>query len=262
MTLIRNPAKARIEAGELALGIGLRMARTVEIAPLMATAGFDFLFIDLEHGVMPLDLAGQISVAASACGITPVVRVPGFAHHHASRALDAGALGIVFPHVDDAETAARLAAYCRYPPAGSRSIAAGLAQLQFRPVPMAEATRAVNEAVQVVVMVETVEAVRNVHEIAAAPGVDVVLVGSNDLSIDLGVPGQLDHPDVVRALEEVARACRETGATAGLGGVYQPELMQRYVDMGFRWITTSSDLGLLLAAARTQAEVVRALYQP
>ena len=238
------------------------MARTVEIAPLMATAGFDFLFIDLEHGVMSLDLAGQISVAANAAGITPVVRVPGFEHHHASRALDAGALGIVFPHVDDARAAARLASYCRYPPAGSRSIAAGLAQLQFRPVPMAEATRAINEAVQVVVMVETVEAVRNVHEIAAAPGVDVVLVGSNDLSIDLGVPGQLDHPDVVRALEEVARACRETGATPGLGGVYQPELMRRYVDMGFRWITTSSDLGLLLAAARTQAEVVRALYQP
>lgn len=259
MTTIHNPAKARLEAGGLALGIGLRLVRSIEIAPLMASAGFDFLFIDREHGMISEDQAGQISVAAQAAGISPIVRVPGFEHHHAARALDAGALGIVFPHVEDGPTAARLASFCRYPPDGNRSIAGNLPQLRFRPTPIAEATRAMNEAVQVVVMVETVGAVRRVHEIAAVPGVDVVLIGTNDLSIDLGLPGQLDHPDVLRALEEVLRACHESGKIAGLGGIYRLDLMTRCIDMGYRWITTGSDLILLFDGARTLCASARSI---
>ncbi|MDX1541115.1 MAG: aldolase/citrate lyase family protein [Geminicoccaceae bacterium] len=259
MTTIDHPLRTRLEAGELTLGIGLRLVRSIEIAPLMASAGFDFLFIDREHGLISEDLAGQICIAAQAAGISPIVRVPGFEAHHASRALDAGALGIVFPHVDDADTAARLASHCRYPPEGTRSIAGNLPQLGFRPMPIGDATRTINQAIQVVVMVETVEAVRQVHAIAAAPGVDVVLVGTNDLSIDLGIPGQLDHPDLIRALEEVLRACREHGKVAGLGGIYQIELMRRCIDMGFRWITTGSDLILLYDGARTLCETARSI---
>lgn len=259
MTTIDNPIKVRLAAGDLALGMGVRLARSIDIAVLMASAGFDFLFIDREHGLIGEDLAGQISLAAAAAGIAPVVRVPGFEHHHASRALDAGALGVVFPHVDDGPTATRLASYCRYPPLGTRSIVGNLPQLRFRPVAIAEATAAVNAAIQVVVMVETGHAVENAAAIAAAPGVDVVLVGTNDLSIDLGVPGQLDHPRVLDALERVLDACRRAGVTPGLGGVYEPAQMRRAIDLGFRWIITGSDLGLLLGAATAQAEAVRGL---
>ena len=122
MVKVRNVAMERLEAGELALGIGLRQARTVDIGKAMKTAGYDFLFIDMEHNSMSIDLAAQISVAAQDAGITPLVRVPGFEHFHASRALDAGAQGIVVPHVDTAELAARMVAQCRYPPRGHRSI--------------------------------------------------------------------------------------------------------------------------------------------
>ena len=108
MITVRNHAKERLEAGELALGVGLRQARTVDIAKIMKTAGYDFLFIDMEHNSMSIDLAAQISVAAQDAGITPVVRVPAFEHFHATRALDAGAQGIVVPHVDTAEIAARM----------------------------------------------------------------------------------------------------------------------------------------------------------
>src|SRR5207244_1699367 len=108
MLTIENSAKKRLEAGELAIGVGLRQARTVDIGKAMKTAGFDWLFIDMEHNAMDLDVATQIAVAAQDAGITPVVRVPGFEHYLATRALDGGAQGIVFPHVDDAATAARL----------------------------------------------------------------------------------------------------------------------------------------------------------
>ena len=135
MVMVRNPAKERLAAGQLAIGVAVLHARSVHIAKLMAAAGFDFLFIDLEHGAMSLDTAGQISVAALDAGIAPMVRVPGFEHHHAARALDAGALGVAIPHVDTAEVARQMVRNCRYPPEGARSIAGAPPQLGYRALP-------------------------------------------------------------------------------------------------------------------------------
>src|SRR4051794_5528916 len=100
---IRNPARERLERGELSLGMGVRMSRSVEIAKLMKTSGYDWLFLDLEHSAMTLDAAAQISVAALDAGIAPLVRVPAKQFTMATRALDCGALGIVMPHVDTAD---------------------------------------------------------------------------------------------------------------------------------------------------------------
>ena len=113
MTHIRNIARERLEAGELAIGMGVRQARSVDIGKIMKTCGYDWLFIDMEHGSMSVDDTVQISIAASDAGITPIVRVPGFQHFHATRVLDGGALGVVFPHVDTAEIANELANFCR-----------------------------------------------------------------------------------------------------------------------------------------------------
>src|SRR5436190_14245383 len=97
---VNNPARARLERGELSLGVGVRAARTVDIAKMMKSCGYDWLFIDLEHGTMSLEFASTIAVAALDTGIAPIVRVPFMQHHMATRALDGGALGIVMPHVD------------------------------------------------------------------------------------------------------------------------------------------------------------------
>src|ERR687897_1619551 len=159
MITVRNHAKECLAAGELALGVGLRQARTVDIARIMKTAGYDFLFIDMEHNSMSIDLAAQISIAAQDAGITPVVRVPDFQHFHATRALDAGAQGIVVPHVDTPEVAARMVSYCKYPPVGHRSVTGALPQLDFRPAPLGEATAAINAATLLILMLETPEAI-------------------------------------------------------------------------------------------------------
>ena len=91
MLQVKNHAKEMLEQGELSLGVGIRNARTSDIGKAMKTAGFDWLFIDMEHNTMDIDTACQIAVAAQDAGITPIVRVPGFEHHHATRALDGGA---------------------------------------------------------------------------------------------------------------------------------------------------------------------------
>jgi 2-keto-3-deoxy-L-rhamnonate aldolase RhmA len=143
MATIRNIAKERLEAGELAIGVGLRQARTVDIAKIMKTAGYDFLFIDGEHSSMSVDMMGQISTAAQDAAITPIVRVPGFQHFHASRALDGGAQGIVVPHVGTAEIATQMVDHCRYPPQGHRSVTGSLPQIDFASWPLGEAAASI-----------------------------------------------------------------------------------------------------------------------
>ncbi|MFW5835293.1 MAG: HpcH/HpaI aldolase family protein [Pseudomonadota bacterium] len=257
MVTVRNIAKEKLDAGELTLGVGLRNARTVDIAKAMKTAGYDWLFIDMEHNTMSLDVATQISVAAQDAGITPLVRVPGFAHHHASRALDGGAQGIVVPHVDDAETAARMVANVRYPPEGRRSMMGAIPQVDFETHPTGAVARAVNEATLLVLMLESPASIDRVDEIAAVPGYDALLVGTNDLCMEMGIPGQVDHPDVVDAFARVIAACRRHGKHPGMGGVYTPPLMHRYFEMGMRLILAGSDHAFLMAGARAHAQALR-----
>jgi 4-hydroxy-2-oxoheptanedioate aldolase len=257
MQKVPNPAKERLANGALAIGVGVRAVRGIEIAQLMKTAGFDFLFIDLEHGPTSVETACQISVAALGAGIAPLVRVPHGELTLATRCLDGGALGIVIPHVDTAEEAKQIVDALRFQPLGHRSIAGGYPQFGFAAKPAAEATAALNEGTLVVVMVETPRAVENADKIAAVPGIDVLLVGTNDLCLEMGIAGQLTHERVVGALEAVVKACRAHGKAPGLGGVYTKELMQRYIALGMRFVLAGNDLGLLLGAAQGQAGFVR-----
>ncbi len=259
MIKVENKAKQRLENGELSLGVGLRQARTVDIAKAMKAAGFDWLFIDMEHNTMNIDTATQIAVAAHDAGITPIVRVPGFEHHHASRVLDGGAQGIVVPHVDDPETAARMVANCRYPPVGKRSMTGALPQLDFASHPIGDMAAAINDGTLLVVMLETPTAIANADAIAAVAGVDALLIGTNDLCLDMGIPGQFDHPDVAAAYETMVAACKKHGKHPGMGGVYHPELMKKYIDIGARLILSGSDFAFMMSGARAQAAQVRAM---
>jgi len=259
MITISNPARARLEKGELAIGIGLRQARTVDIAPAMRTAGYDWIFIDCEHNSMDLDMAVQISVAAHQSGISPIVRVPYGQFHMATRVLDGGAIGIVVPHVDTADEAREVADKLRYPPVGHRSVAGAVPQVSFETHPMAEVTKAVNDSLLVIVMLETPTAVKNAEAIAAVKGIDVLLMGTSDLTMEMGLPGQLTHPDVVKAYETVAAACKKHGKWLGMGGVYTDEGQKLYVGMGARMILGGSDMPLLMQAATARAATLRKL---
>jgi 4-hydroxy-2-oxoheptanedioate aldolase len=253
MTL-RNPSREKLAAGQPSLGVLLRQARTVDIAPALATAGMDWLFIDLEHGAMTLDTAVQISVAANGADITPFVRVPEGQYEMATRALDGGAMGIIMPHVDTPEAARTLAQRCRFAPRGTRSYGGPMAQLGFKGLPVPEATASVNDAILLVAMLETRAAIANAAAIAAVPGIDILLIGTNDLSLDFGLPGQLMHPDIVAAYKVAAKACAQHGKWLGMGGVYTPEAIAQYMQIGARFILTGSDLGFTMAGASTMAQ--------
>jgi 2-keto-3-deoxy-L-rhamnonate aldolase RhmA len=259
MTVIRNHAKQRLVEGHLSLGMGLRQARTVDIGAIAKTSGFDWLFIDLEHNAMDVDVAAQISAAALGAGITPIVRLPGHDHFLASRLLDTGAMGIVAPHVDTAEQAERLVSHCRFPPQGKRSIPGGLPQARFASIPIAQLSEKVNAETLIVVMIESPQAVENAEAIAAVPGVDVLLIGSNDLAAEMGIIGQFTDHRMEEAYRRVIAACRKHGKFAGMGGIYDHAIMQRYVAMGARFILSGSDLAFLMAGARQRSEFLNSL---
>ena len=259
MPQIQNTALERLRSGDLSLGIGLRQARSVDIGKIMKTCGYDWLFIDMEHGSMSVDATAQICIAASDAGITPVVRVPGFQHFHASRALDSGAQGIVFPHVDNAETAQQLVSYCRYPPEGHRSVVGAIPQVDFKSFPMAELTQSINESTLIVVMIESPEAVDNVEEIAKVDGIDAILIGTNDLCMEMGIPGEIDNPKIVDAMKKIISACTSSGKYPGLGGVYTPDLQEKYVSLGMRLILATQDLAIMMQGATERASFLRNL---
>jgi len=257
MVELINSALTRLEAGGVSMGLGIRMVRSADIGTLARTAGMDWLFIDLEHGSLSLDQTSQISVAALAGGLASIVRVPRGEMAMATRALDGGALGIVCPMCETAEEAAAIVERLHYPPEGRRSVVGGLPQFGYGTPPMTEVIAAMNGAMLVVVMIESQQGVDNVEAIAAVEGVDVVLIGTNDLAAGLGIPGQVGHERIVACYEKIAAACRTHGKWLGMGGVGDPALQEKYIGMGVRFVLAGQDFSYLMAGAKSTVDRVR-----
>jgi len=241
----------------LSLGVGVRGLRSGEIARIMKSAGFDWLFIDLEHGPSSVETAFTISVAALDAGIVPIVRVPAGEMVLAARCLDGGALGVFVSHVDTVENARQAVNALRFPPLGHRSAGGSYPQLGFRGGSAKDVIPALEQATMIIATLETPKAVANAAAIAAVPGIDVLTMGLNDLSVEMGIPGQLGHDNIAAAVSSVAQAGRAAGKFVGFGGVYAPDLLKKYIGLGMRMVLCGNDIGFLLAAGAERAKFVR-----
>jgi 4-hydroxy-2-oxoheptanedioate aldolase len=258
--ILRNNVKDKLGRGEVVASMIVRLVRGIEIVRLAKTAGFDSVYIDLEHSSFSLDTAGQICMAALEAGIACFVRVPANTPEYIARALDGGALGIVAPHIRSAEEARTVVAAAKFPPIGRRGVSGQLPHLQFRSFPAAEARRSLNDATMVIVQFETADAVEQAEAIVAVEGVDMVLIGANDLTADLGIPGQFEHEKVRTAFARTIAACRKHRKHVGVGGLARhPKLVAEFVRMGARYVSTGTDLGFLLGAATERAKQVHEL---
>ena len=262
MPIARNEAKRKMLAGGMALGFQVFHLRSVATPLLAAASGHDFLFIDMEHGAFTMQEATQICIASIPTGIAPTVRVCAGALDEGTRLLDNGAMGIVVPHVDTAAQAKRIAAAFRYPPAGTRSWGGPPALYGYQVADVAGAQSEINAEIMTTVMIESPEAVRNAAEIAAVPGIDVLLFGSFDLTTELGIPGQMNHPKLIEAYRTVGAACQAHGKIMGMGGINDNEDAARFVRMGCRYVLTGSDHSYVIAGASDKAKFMRALAGP
>lgn len=258
MSIIPNTAKQKLAAGELVASFNIRSLRTVDAGKIAKACGYDWLFIDMEHSSLDVDLACQMSVAALDTGVTPIVRVPGHQHFHTSRVLDGGAMGVVVPHVNTAEEAKAAVDHAKFPPVGHRSMTGSLPQLGFANLG-AEMPKVMNDNTLVVVMLETPQAIDNAERIAAVDGVDVLMIGTNDLSAEMGIPSQFGHERVVNAYERMIAAAHKHGKYPGMGGVYDQELTTRYVKMGVQFMLGGSDLSFIMAGAKARADFIKSI---
>lgn len=241
---------ARLDAGERTYLLGVRGARTTDVVRLARTTGHHGVLVDLEHSTMGLDVAAAICTTAQDLGLAAIVRVPEREYGAIGRLLDGGADGIVAPRIETAEEAETVARACRFPPRGQRSQVAAVPQLGLRPTPAAELNPRLDAATLVQVLIETPAGVEQADAIAAVDGVDMVAVGANDLTAELGVPGQYDHPGLRDAVAAVGRACRRHGKPLMLGGVGDPALFASFAPLGVAPLhITGMDTDLLYAAA-------------
>ncbi len=259
MAIIPNHTLRLLRADKPALGLGLGILRSVAAPSIAKAAGYDWIFIDMEHGAFSVHEATQLCLAALNTGVSPIVRVCYDALDEGTRVLDNGAQGIVVPHVDTPAQAKRIADAFRYAPDGTRSWGGGIAQHGFLPPPTRQAQTEVNEETAVIVMIETAEAVANADAIAATPGIDALLIGTSDLTLDLGISGQFGHDKVKAAYQTVIDACKKHGKQAGLGGIYDEEWSRFYINMGTKLILVGNDQGLLLQAAIARTKFMRAI---
>ena len=259
MPIIPNPTLKRLRAGQAALGFGASVLRTVAAPAYAAATGYDWLFIDMEHGAFSVQEATQLCLASLNTGVTPIVRVCVDALDEGTRVLDNGAQGVVIPHVDTAEQAAKIASAFRYPPQGTRSWGGGIAQFGYLPPPTAQAQAEVNAETIIIVMIETETAVANADAIAAVDGIDVLFIGTSDLTADMGLSGQFGHDKVKAAYKAVIDACKKHGKTAGLGGIYDDVWAEYYIKQGCRLVLGGNDQGFILQAAAARAKFLTAL---
>jgi 2-keto-3-deoxy-L-rhamnonate aldolase RhmA len=238
--------RARVRAGERLLGCFLTWP-VAGAAELLALAGFDFVVLDGEHGFHDIESIENLVRAADSAPIPIIVRPPRYDSDVASRALDAGAAGVLAPRVEGSASARTAVENAKFAPDGRRGLG-GVRANRYGTQALGDFVRESNEQTVVAIQIETPGALDDVASIASLPGVDVLFVGPNDLTQALGIPGRIDDRRYLDALERIAAAARDNGRAAGIM-VSRREQVPELAELGFRFFTTS-DRSLLLEIAR------------
>ncbi|MFL6450368.1 MAG: HpcH/HpaI aldolase family protein [Bryobacteraceae bacterium] len=240
-----NPVLASLRERKPVVGMTLSTP-SIEIAAQAADMGFDYLWIEMEHSPITLETARNIILATRGSRAMPFIRVPVVELWTAKRVMDMGALGVIFPFVSTAEQAKLAASACRYPPQGGRGSGAGLATFRW-PAPGGYYDFA-DQNIAVVTNIEDTTAMANLEVIAETPGIDVLFIGTSDLSFSLGFRGQQDHPELQTAIRQVVKAAHKNGKAVGRPLV-DAQYYQQFVDEGFTFFQAQTEINLMAAGA-------------
>jgi len=236
-----NPVKIKLEKGEPVFGVVISV-NNVEVAAHAAGLGFDFLWLEMEHTPVSLETVRNVVLATRGLPAVPFARPPVNELWTAKRVLDAGVLGVIFPFTSTPQLAQRAVAACRYPPRGLRGSGATLAQFRW-PAPQGYYDFA-DKNVLVVAVVEDTAGLAQIDEIAATPGIDVIFIGTSDLSFSLGLRGRQDHSRLDSAVAKIVAAAKKHGKVLGRPA-RTPAQVKRFQKQGFRFFMTATDLELM-----------------
>jgi 2-keto-3-deoxy-L-rhamnonate aldolase RhmA len=251
-----NLTKRALHRGEAVIGSWLEELRSPAVAQLLAAAGLNFLIVDMEHGPFNLETMADIVRTARLVGITPIVRIPDLTWERVGRVLDAGAQGLMLPRVREAAEVVKFIDALKYPPAGQRGMASGLGNTDFKWVMTQEYIDFINEEILVIVQIETKEAVANLEAIVNIPGIDVLFIGPEDLSIALGLTGQPGHPQMVEAISQVIAVARQQNIVVGIHSS-AASAIPALLGQGIRFIAYASDVEFLYNGALQGVQALR-----
>ncbi len=240
---ITNSVKDKLSRGDSVIGLVISV-NNVEVATQAAGLGFDFIWLEMEHCPLSLETVRNIVLATRGLPAVPLARPPINELWTVKRLLDAGVLGVILPFTRTPELARQAVAACRYPPHGLRGSGAELAAFRW-PAPEGYYDFA-DQNVLVVAVVEDVCGLENIDEIAATPGLDVLFIGTSDLSFSLGLRGEQNQPKLDRAIEKIVAAAKKHGKFLGCPGRSAEEI-KRLEKRGFRFFMTVTDLDFMAA---------------
>lgn len=254
--------KSKLRKGALLVGTMISEVRNPNVAYMLAQSGFDFFIIDNEHGAYSPETLSNLIAAARGAGIAPIVRIPEIRRETILKPLDSGAAGLLVPQVNTVEQAKEIMMHAKYPPAGNRGVALRRAHSLYRKVNPPEYLQQANEETFIAVQAETPLAIENLEAIVSVSAADAVFVGPFDLSVSLGIPGEMDHPREVEAIDRVVEICRNHGIVSGIH-LFDLKALKMWVEKGMRFVTYSSDIALLAdAAANGVAELKKLHFSP
>ena len=247
-----NKLKATLKSGGVALGTLVWDTRGRGVLHTLAAAGMDFAMICMEHSAYNLETVVEMVAHAHAAGITPIVRIPDLQYEYVTRLLDTGCQSLIVPHVRGGGEVRRFIELAKYHPEGRRGMAIYQGpNTDYEDVEPAAAMAHANANTLLAVLIETKEAIENIEEVLA-PGIDLALVGHQDLAQSLGVPGQYSHPLVREANARVRELCKQRGIAIA-GAINQPENAKAAVDSGAQFLLYGTDLVLIRREAERAA---------
>lgn len=252
-----NSIKQALAQGQVQIGTNFGQLRSPEIARLLAAAGFDWAFIDTEHGGFDLETVQDICRVSALAGLCPVVRVADLQYPLVARALDCGAHGIIFPRIEDAKALAQAVTWTKFPPAGVRGY--GLTQVHtgYEALGFEQIMDHFNSNTLVVLQIESRRGVEARDEILSVPGIDAVMIGPADLSISLGVPGQFEDPKMIEAMEAIRDTCIAKGIAPGTQ-TRSLALGKFWKARGMRFLGCSSETTMLFEKSSEIAGALKA----
>ena len=257
-----NPLIQKLAAGTAVTCLPVRVSRSIHVVQMAKAGGFDALYFDMEHSTIGLETVSSLSLAAWYAGIVPLVRVPSHDPELMLRSLEGGAAGLIVPHVHTAQTAREIVAAVRFRPRGRRAMAGASPPLGYAMLSGDDAAAVLDARTLLIVMIESTQGVANADAICAVDGIDLVLVGTGDLSDELGVHGRAEDPRIRAAYETIAAACRRHGRWLGVAGIKrQPALIRDLRELGATFITSSTDESLLLAAIHEESRTLEASFR-
>ena len=251
-----NTTRERLARGEVVYGCGLQVYRAPEIPRAFAAAGFDYVFIDMEHGSFNLETAHDMIISCKLAGITPIVRVGEVQYTLCARLLDQGAQGIILPRVEDPKVLEEALSWLRFPPLGIRGFGINPTMVDYEVRSMPEIIEHQNRETLSVVQFETVRAVEAADELLSLKGFDVMMIGPADLSIALGVPGQFDHPTVIATIDSMIEKCNKHSVVPGIQ-TRSVAMAKQWAERGMRFIGVAAEHVFLLEKCREAMGALR-----